>query len=49
MDSLGGTREVLGRQERINWIAYEAPGRQEREHGRDQWDSLRGTRKAGKD
>ena len=31
MDSLGGTREAPGRQDRINWTACEeAPGRQER-------------------
>ena len=27
MDSLGGTREAPGRQERINWTACDAPGR----------------------
>ena len=27
MDSLGGTREAPGRQERSNWTACEAPGR----------------------
>ena len=27
LDSLGGTREAPGRQERTNWTACEAPGR----------------------
>ena len=27
MDSLGGTREAPGRQERIDWTAWKAPGR----------------------
>ena len=30
LDSLGGTRDALGRQERTTWTASEAPGRQER-------------------
>ena len=30
MDSLRGTREAPGRQERTVWTAWEAPGRQER-------------------
>ena len=30
MDSLGGTREAPGRQERTKWTACEAPGRQEK-------------------
>ena len=58
MDSLGGTREALGRQERTNWTACEAPGRhqggnreggtRERHQGgrKDHLDSLGGTREA---
>ena len=58
MDSLGGTSEALGRQERIHWGAPERhqgsrigligqPGRHQ--GGRNLLDSLRGTREAGKD
>ena len=58
LDSLGGTREALGRQERTNWTACEAPGRhqggnreggtRERHQGgrKDHLDSLGGTREA---
>ena len=53
MDSLQGTREAPGRQERTNWTACEAPGRHQgtaREApGRQErtiLDSLKGTREA---
>ena len=47
MDSLRGTREAPGRQERTNCTAWEAPGT--KEAGKDKLDSLPGTREAGKD
>ena len=48
MDSLSGTREAPGKQERTNWTACKYQGGT-REAGKDQLDILRGTREAGKD
>ena len=48
MDSLSGTKEAPGKQERTNWTACKYQGGT-REAGKDQLDSLRGTREAGKD
>ena len=45
MDSLSGTREAPGKQERTNWIACKYQGGT-REAGKDQLDILRCTREA---